>query len=139
MRFHARREGNLLFLSEIKNYMNWITNSWSCTCCYSVCFENNAEYIYGEKCHIFTDHESLKYLGTQRELNRRKRRWLELMKNYDCTIDYLPCKDNVVVDALSWKSFSSVSLSPWTLLLELRAMNVCLHLIQMVQLSLICK
>lgn len=30
----------------------------------------------------------------------------------------------MVADALSWKSFSSISLSPLTLLLELRAMNV---------------
>ncbi|WMV08800.1 hypothetical protein MTR67_002185 [Solanum verrucosum] len=25
-------------------------------------------YLYGEKCHIFTDHNNLKYLGTQKEL-----------------------------------------------------------------------
>ncbi|WMV30771.1 hypothetical protein MTR67_024156 [Solanum verrucosum] len=47
-------------------------------------------YLYGEKCHIFTDHKSLKYLGTQNELNLRQRRWLELIKDYDCTIDYHP-------------------------------------------------
>ena len=34
-------------------------------------------------------------------------------------------KDNVVVDALSQKYFASISLSPLTLLLELRAMSVC--------------
>ncbi|WMV49998.1 hypothetical protein MTR67_043383 [Solanum verrucosum] len=28
-------------------------------------------YLYGEKRHIFTDHKSLKYLGTQKELNLR--------------------------------------------------------------------
>ncbi|WMV19739.1 hypothetical protein MTR67_013124, partial [Solanum verrucosum] len=58
-------------------------------------------YLYGEKCHIFTDHKSLKYLGTQKELNLRQRRWLELIKDYDCTIDYHPGKANVVADALS--------------------------------------
>ncbi|WMV45523.1 hypothetical protein MTR67_038908, partial [Solanum verrucosum] len=58
-------------------------------------------YLYGEKCHIFTDHKSLKYLGTQKELNLRQRRWLELIKHYDCTIDYHPCKANVVAYALS--------------------------------------
>ncbi|WMV55422.1 hypothetical protein MTR67_048807, partial [Solanum verrucosum] len=52
-------------------------------------------YLYGEKCHIFTDHKSLKYLGTQKELNLRQRRWLELIKDYDCTIDYHPGKANV--------------------------------------------
>ncbi|WMV57733.1 hypothetical protein MTR67_051118, partial [Solanum verrucosum] len=58
-------------------------------------------YLYGEKCHIFTDHKSLKYLGTQKELNLRQRRWLELIKDYDCMIDYHPSKTNVVDDALS--------------------------------------
>ena len=33
----------------------------------------------------------------------RKRRWLELLKDYDCEILYRPGKCNVVTDALSWK------------------------------------
>ena len=36
-------------------------------------------YLYGETCQIFTDHKSLKYLLTQKELNLRQRRWLELV------------------------------------------------------------
>ncbi|GJT00608.1 putative nucleotidyltransferase, ribonuclease H [Tanacetum coccineum] len=31
-------------------------------------------YLYGEACDIFTDHKSLKYIFTQRELNMRQRR-----------------------------------------------------------------
>ena len=61
-------------------------------------------YLYGEKCFIYTDHKSLKYLPLQRELNLRQRRWMELIKDYDCVIDYHPEKANVVVDALSRKS-----------------------------------
>ena len=49
------------------------------------------------------DHKSLKNLLTQKELNLRQRRWLELFKDYDCIIDYHPRKSNVVVDALSRK------------------------------------
>ena len=33
----------------------------------------------------------------------RQRRWLELMKDYDITIQYHPEKANVVADALSRK------------------------------------
>ncbi|KAL0287148.1 UNVERIFIED_CONTAM: Retrovirus-related Pol polyprotein from transposon [Sesamum calycinum] len=43
-------------------------------------------YLYGEKFQIFTDHKSLKYILTQKELNLRQRRWIELVKDYDCTI-----------------------------------------------------
>nr|GFD03783.1 putative reverse transcriptase domain-containing protein [Tanacetum cinerariifolium] len=32
-------------------------------------------YLYGESCDIFTDHKSLKYIFTQRDLNMRQRRW----------------------------------------------------------------
>ena len=47
-------------------------------------------YLYREKCRIFTDHKSLKYLLTQKDLNLRQRWWLELFKDYDCIIDYHP-------------------------------------------------
>ena len=60
-------------------------------------------YLYREKCFIYTDHKSLKYLPSQRELNLRQRRWMELIKDYDYVIDYHPEKANVVADALSRK------------------------------------
>nr|GFC50449.1 retrotransposon protein, putative, Ty3-gypsy subclass [Tanacetum cinerariifolium] len=51
--------------------------------------------LYGESCDIFTDHKSLKYIFTQRELNMRQRSWLELLKDYDTNIQYHPGKANV--------------------------------------------
>ncbi|KAL4030064.1 hypothetical protein IC575_008297 [Cucumis melo] len=52
-------------------------------------------YLYGQKIQIFTDHKSLKYFFTHKELNMRQRRWLELVKDYDCEILYHPGKANV--------------------------------------------
>ncbi|KAL0549645.1 hypothetical protein IC582_014132 [Cucumis melo] len=67
-------------------------------------------YLYGEKIQIFMDHKSLKYFFTQKELNMRQRRWLELVKDYDCEILYHPGKANVVADALSRKVSHSAAL-----------------------------
>jgi hypothetical protein len=40
---------------------------------------------------------------SQKELNMQQQRWVELIKDYDCIIDYHPRKANVVTDALSGK------------------------------------
>ena len=67
-------------------------------------------YLYGAHCQIYTDHKSSKYLFTQKELNMRQRRWLELVKDYDCEILYHPGKANRVADALSRKSTAMLML-----------------------------
>jgi hypothetical protein len=61
-------------------------------------------YLYGQKCDVYTDHKSLKYIFTQSELNMRQRRWLELIKDYELEIHYHSGKANIVADALSRKS-----------------------------------
>ncbi|KAJ8899110.1 hypothetical protein K2173_010446 [Erythroxylum novogranatense] len=60
--------------------------------------------MQGDRTRIFTDHKSLKYLLSQKELNLRQRRWIELLKDYDLLIEYHLGKANVVADALSRKS-----------------------------------
>ncbi|KAA3470912.1 integrase [Gossypium australe] len=63
-------------------------------------------YLYGERCIIYTDHQRLKYLLTQKEMNLRQRRWIELLKDY--SIEYHSGKANVVVDTLSQRSMSNL-------------------------------
>jgi hypothetical protein len=62
-------------------------------------------YLIRNKCDIYTDHKSLKYIFTQPDLNLRQRRWLELIKDYNLEIHYHSGKANVVVDALSQKAY----------------------------------
>jgi hypothetical protein len=85
-------------------------------------------YLYGERCEIYTNHKSLKYFFTQKEINMRQRRWLELLKDYDCTINYHPRKANVVADALSRKNIagnvSAMFITKKELLLDLERAGV---------------
>jgi hypothetical protein len=53
----------------------------------------------GNRCNIFTDHKSLKYIFTQSELNMRQRRWLELIKDYDLEVHYHP--RSATIDSMS--------------------------------------
>ena len=62
-------------------------------------------YISGTKCQVYTNHRSLKYIFTQKDLNLRQRRWLELIKDYDLEIHYHPGKANLVANALSRKEY----------------------------------
>jgi hypothetical protein len=44
----------------------------------------------GKGCELYMDHESLKYIFTQPDLNLRQRRWLEFINDYDLEINYHP-------------------------------------------------
>ncbi|WVZ76220.1 hypothetical protein U9M48_024209 [Paspalum notatum var. saurae] len=66
-------------------------------------------YLFGQRCEIYTDHKSLKYIFTRNELNMRRRRWLELIKDYDPEIHYHPSKANVVAYALRFLSHTTVA------------------------------
>ncbi|GKF66164.1 putative reverse transcriptase domain-containing protein, partial [Tanacetum coccineum] len=58
-------------------------------------------YLYGTKSVIYIDRKSLRHIFSQKGLNMRQRRWIEMFSDYDCEIRYHFGKANVVVDALS--------------------------------------
>lgn len=50
---------------------------------------------------ISNHHKRLKHVFTQRDFNLRKRRWSELLKDYNMSVKYHLSKANMVVDGLS--------------------------------------
>ena len=76
-------------------------------------------YLYGEQFEVYSEQKSLKYIFTQRDLNMRQHRWMEFLEDYDVTLHYHPGKENVVADALSWKSrevLASIASREWQML-----------------------
>jgi hypothetical protein len=59
-------------------------------------------YLMGRRFELRIDHNGLKYLFGQPNLNARQTcRWLEFISEYDFDINYIKGKENKLVDALS--------------------------------------
>ena len=58
-------------------------------------------YLMGKRFELRTDHNGLKYLFDQPNLNARQSRWLEFLNEYEFDIKHIKGKENKVVDALS--------------------------------------
>ena len=59
------------------------------------------QYLVGNKFVVKTDHNSLRYFLTQKDLNERQKKWVSSIQAFDFDIEYVKGKNNVVVNALS--------------------------------------
>ncbi|KAH9314191.1 hypothetical protein KI387_022818, partial [Taxus chinensis] len=67
-------------------------------------------YLIGRHFKVKTDHDSLKYFLEQHLSSEEQKKWVSKMLGYDFEIIYKKGKENVVVDALSWKDESITAL-----------------------------
>jgi hypothetical protein len=84
-------------------------------------------YLIEKRCDVYSDNKSLKSIFTQPDLNLRQRRWLELIKDYDLGINYHSGKVNMVVDALSHRTYMNglvMETMPFDLFEEMDKLNL---------------
>jgi hypothetical protein len=58
-------------------------------------------YLWSKEFVIHSDHESLKYLKGQANMNKYHAKWIEFVESFPYIIKYKKGKDNVIADALS--------------------------------------
>ena len=58
-------------------------------------------YLWPKEFVIHSDHESLKYIRSQNNLNRRHAKWVEFIESFPYVIKHKKGKENVIADALS--------------------------------------
>jgi hypothetical protein len=58
-------------------------------------------YLWPKEFVIHSDHESLKYLYSQNNLNYRHAMWVEFIESFPYVIKHKKGKDNIFADALS--------------------------------------
>ena len=85
---YAGRESCFICLKKLKPHeLNYATHDLELAAVVHA-LKTWRHFLIGNRCDVYMDHKSLKYIFTQKELKLRQRSWLELIKDYDisCTI-----------------------------------------------------
>lgn len=79
-------------------------------------------YLLREMFEVITDYKSLEYISTQKNLNMREGRWLEMLCDYAFKVKYHPGTMNIVTNALSRKKrvmLAGMQVCEWHVLKDL--------------------
>ena len=69
-------------------------------------------YLICKEFILFSDHEALKWLSSQKKVNPRHAKWIEFLQSYNFVIKHKLGEDNRVADALSRKNHLLSIISP---------------------------
>jgi hypothetical protein len=59
------------------------------------------QHLVGARFVVKSDHNSLKYLLEQKDLNERQQKWISKIQAYEFDIEFVKGKNNIVANALS--------------------------------------
>ena len=68
-------------------------------------------YLLPQEFVLYSDHEALRYLNSQKRLNARHSKWVEFLQDYTFVLKHKAGIENKVADALSQRVMTLVTMS----------------------------
>jgi len=68
-------------------------------------------YLLSQEFVLYSDHEALRYLNSQKRLNARHSKWVEFLQDYTFVLKHKACVENKIADVLSRCVMTLVTMS----------------------------